>query len=97
MALRTCPYCSGTGKRERPPEDDCGFCAGSGDLFGHLLERTYAMGRDEGVRALRGLYEELMRAGKSTATHTVPAQQLKWRLGVGDIPKVAEQAERDIP
>jgi hypothetical protein len=82
MALRFCPYCSGTGKRERPPEDECGFCGATGDLFGHMLEEVYAMGRDEGVRALRALYADLVLAGGSTARHTVPAAQLKARLGL---------------
>lgn len=72
-ALAFCPYCSA---------DGCDWCGGSGNLFNHLLERTYAMGRDAGLDAMRALHADLVRAGKSTAGHSVPAAQLKARLGL---------------
>lgn len=74
MALRVCPYCGGVG--------ECDWCASSGDLFGYLLERVYAMGRDAGLDAMRALHADLVRAGRSTAGHSVPAAQLKARLGI---------------
>lgn len=88
MALRYCPYCSGSGTRPGDLEgqitgsDECGFCEGSGDLFGHMLERVYAMGRDEALEAMRALHADFVRAGKLVAENSRPAAQLKARLGV---------------
>lgn len=83
MALRVCPYCGGTGTRGTELEPDrCEFCKSTGDLLGAMLEEVYEMGRDDGLRALRAVYEDLVRAGKVTARRTVPAAQLKARLGL---------------
>lgn len=74
LALRTCPYCSGV--------DDCHWCASTGDLFGHMLERTYEMGREEALEAMRAVYTDWVRAGQAAADTAPPAAQLKARLGL---------------
>lgn len=83
MAIRVCPYCAGTGERGTHLEPDfCGFCGDTGDLIGHMLSMVYGMGRDDGLRAARTAYVELLRAGKLAAEHDMPAEQLKSRLGL---------------
>lgn len=73
MALAVCPYCAREG---------CDFCGGSGDLFGHLLERVYEMGREEALSAMRAIYADWIRAGRAAAATAPPAGQLKKRLGL---------------
>lgn len=83
MALRTCPYCAGTGERGTHFElDFCGFCDSTGDLIGHMLTTVYAMGREDGLRAARTVYVELLRAGKLAAERNPCAEQLKVTLGL---------------
>lgn len=83
MAIRVCPYCAGTGERGTHLEpDSCAFCGDTGDLIGHMLTTVYAMGQDDGLRAARTVYVELLRAGKLAAEHDPPAEQLKARLGL---------------
>lgn len=74
MALRVCPYCGAVG--------ECAWCGSSGDLFGHLLERTYAMGREEALDAMRAIYADWLRAGRTARDTAPPAAQLKARLGL---------------
>jgi hypothetical protein len=80
MALRLCPYCSGLGQRDG--EERCGFCGGSGDLFGHMLERVYVMGREEALDAMRAIYADWLRAGRAARDTAPPAAQLRKRLGL---------------
>lgn len=83
MALSVCPYCAGSGKRGTHMEEDfCGFCASTGDLFGHMLTRTYEMGREEALSAMRAIYADWIRAGRAAAATAPSAGQLKARLGV---------------
>ena len=79
MALRVCPYCAGTGQRDG--HDEC-FCGGSGDLFGHMLEQVYAMGREQALDAMRAIYADWLTAGRVARDTAPPAEQLKRRLGL---------------
>lgn len=81
-AVAFCPYCSASGQRERPPEDECAFCEGSGDLFGTMLRKAYELGRDEALESMRALHADLMRAGRSVAAQEKTVEQLKWRAGL---------------
>lgn len=81
-ATAHCPFCSGTGKRERPPEDACAYCDATGDLLGAMLRKCYELGRDEALESMRALHADLMRAGRSVAAQDKTAEQLKWRMGL---------------
>lgn len=83
-AVAWCPYCGGSGGREKPPDevDVCGFCDSTGDLFGAMLRKCYEMGRDEALESMRALHADLLRAGRSVAAQEKSPEQLKWRLGL---------------
>jgi hypothetical protein len=78
-AIAFCPYCSGTGEAAEEP---CSWCEASGDLFGTLLAEAHDLGREEGVRAMRALYSDLIRAGRLVAERTVDRAKLKREVGL---------------
>jgi hypothetical protein len=45
-ATRICPYCSGTGQRDRKPDEACLYCEGTGNLLGSMLLRAWRAGAD---------------------------------------------------
>lgn len=81
-ALRYCPFCSGTGYRDRSPEDACGHCRGSGDLFGAMLQRAYEEGRNDALGVLREVFKHLSLSGRAVAALDVQPAELKRRIGL---------------
>lgn len=78
-AIAFCPYCSGTGEAADGP---CGWCQTSGDLFGTLLIQAHDLGREEGVRAMRALYADLIKSGRLVAERTADRAKLKKEVGL---------------
>lgn len=85
--MRFCPYCSGRGEggtgvgaKEGQP---CPQCGGTGDLYGHLLDEAYRMGRDEALSDLRQVFLMVRSTGEHVSARE-PPKDLKRSLGLGD-------------
>jgi len=84
MAMRYCPWCSGTGKwvQNAERESDCLHCGGTGDMFGFLLREAFKLGQEDALFCLRSLREHAEQALGSVKTSGDDIKAIKERLGV---------------
>jgi hypothetical protein len=85
-AIRFCPYCSGTGQRDKKPDESCLQCQGTGNLLGMMLLDSWRAGAEHVIARVREMDSvrqearrvavERVREGEPTIEQLMRAQGL---------------------